>query len=769
MKKLIYSLCFFVMLFLNANSQNITNQNGYSKNNIDSQISLINHAVTLEKSQIGITNFSDFGKTFVPIGPAPIYQKEFNIKKVTEPENSLIETSWELCDSTFINSFVPAGSNVGVKVNIPQKKLDLISPYSLSDEAIAAVKKAPSWLRPALTNTLSKVNKPKQKDLANVINNANDPYIDEIAYAIAFSSSAYLNLTYCYPQLFLDNAKLIYAHDSDLKYVEIIDYGNSKTDDNYYSTVKYFKIDTNGNKVQIEVPREIYYEYIVHPKTSDEIASYINPSVFEHDQNYANHVYNIAAPPAGVFWRDYLYNVTEQKDTTGAMYPILKDSVKNCDVLWDETNKQNSAVKEIGEWVRAVMKFDSKQERPHQPVRIYKLHLGRCGEHEDITNAATRACLIPCRGIEAFSSDHVWNEFWDERWWQWEPVNTSYKDNFCYSSGWGKKFGSVFARTSSGINVPVTDNYCKKTSKIVIYVKDSNKKPIDGALITLAVKGTLDSTSIFIDSYGITDNEGKFTFIVDAGRDYFGRMDCSLGNDPISTGNVYNLVQGATENQTYQFELKAAGTMPKYNFTPIQLPPDTLEDYKLMVNYYLKDSYTNWSIRYDDLGSGYTYFPGTVSKPALFIADEDNFLKLNDNKQFSGISKLITTPDNSFVFDIPNNTINWNCVFNGDNSLSNYSFISAGFALYRNPLTSVKNNSQAEINQIIISPNPANYFVNIQNIPSSAEITIVNSLGEIVLKEKSKSKEYAHIDISSLPTGIYFVRIGEKTSKFIKM
>ena len=302
------------------------------------------HAITFDKSKLGITNNIDFGKVLIPMGQATLYQPESNKKETKESEIFLSKTDWLLLDSNYINTFLPAGANVGFQMNFSKRCLDLVSPFKLTDKAKEAVKKSPLWIRPVLENTLSKVSNVRQIELANVINNAPDPYIDEIAYSIAYSSSAFLNGAYCYPQLFRENANLIYSHDSDLKYVEIVDYGNSQTDENYYSTVRYYKIDTSGKKVQIEVPKEIYYEYIVHPKTSDEVAAYIDPSKSEINNN----VNNIAAPPTGVFWRDFLYTFTEERsDTTGVFYPILKDSITKCEVLWDEKINKKAQLEKL--------------------------------------------------------------------------------------------------------------------------------------------------------------------------------------------------------------------------------------------------------------------------------------------------------------------------------------------------------------------------------------------------------------------------------------
>lgn len=110
--------------------------------------------------------------------------------------------------------------------------LDIISSDGpLTDEAIAAVSKAPIWLQPDLENTFSQLTEGCQQIWAMVINNALDPYVDEIAFSIAHSSPQFLSSEFSFPELFEENAELIYNIDADLDYVEVVDYGNSVTDE----------------------------------------------------------------------------------------------------------------------------------------------------------------------------------------------------------------------------------------------------------------------------------------------------------------------------------------------------------------------------------------------------------------------------------------------------------------------------------------------------------------------------------------------------------
>ena len=147
----------------------------------------------------------------------------------TDPIN---RDTWSVVDSIYFDTYISTNSYLGVKFNTGDGTLDYISNLlTLSVESEAAVAKSPAWIRTDLENTLSQLTPENQTKWAGVINDAVDPYIDEIAFSVAHSSVEYLSSPYAYAELFLDNAFLIYEIDNDLSYVEVIDYGHSYTDE----------------------------------------------------------------------------------------------------------------------------------------------------------------------------------------------------------------------------------------------------------------------------------------------------------------------------------------------------------------------------------------------------------------------------------------------------------------------------------------------------------------------------------------------------------
>ena len=79
-------------------------------------------------------------------------------------------------------------------------------------------------------------------------------------------------------------------------------------------------------------------------------------------------------------------------------------------------------------------------------------------------------------------------------------------------------------------------------------------------------------------------------------------------------------------------------------------------------------------------------------------------------------------------------------------------------------VTSVEDVNVKE-NQINISPNPVTDFLNIESTNNSYKIEIFSILGFKVLETNFKEK----IDVSKLLPGAYFVRVGDKTNKFVKI
>ncbi len=690
-----------------------------------------------------------------------------------EGKNDRVQTDysdWLFTDSVSVNSYIAGGENVGVKFNVRARKLELIYPWdSLSEEVKQAIERAPEWIRSKLEYNFYRLSEERRGAFAVIINQADSNLVDEIAFSLAYSSAGFLNSNFCFPELYLENAQLIYAHDEDLDYVEIVDYGVPGSDEDYYSTVKYWKIDSTEGKIQVEVPKEVYYMYVVHPKITDEIATYINPELPEPN-NQGHHINNIAAPPEGVFWRDYLYAHTEEvPDTTGVMFPILKDSVSICEVIWDDNNEENQAVRAITQWVRDVMEFTSKEERPHQPVRIYDLHIGRCGEHEDLTAAASRACLIPCRGIDAHSIDHVWNEFWDERWEQWEPVNNAHKRSLAYMN-WDT-MGAVVARHSSGSHEFVTDKYNDNhNSEVTITALDASDNPIDGAELRIYSNRYIKSqgqTYIVFDTYGITDSDGKYTLTLGKDKLYYLQLRSPFGNNPSESNKVLRLNESyLAEGRELTYNVKAPNSMESI-IDEITLPEDDAEDFAIKVNFSVGEQNVNWKVITNDLGGEKIFAESDYQKDVnLIVADESNYNAFANGNACEAYKQ--SAQSGELTFDVPADK-DW-YIFLNNEMANNLQLAEASFALYREPSVGVEDYKLGE-SVVTVYPNPFSEATEIRYAlenPGKVKIEIYNPLGNrvaVLMDEYQSAGEHrAAFNAEGYPQGMYYytVQIGDK-------
>jgi len=300
-------------------------------------------------------------------------------------------------------------------------------PLILGELVPDAVALAPEWLQDDLVVALGRLDVDLQNELASLLIDLDDPYLlDEVGFSIAHTSPEVLQYAWFFPELLVTNAELIYAYDPELSYVTLEDEGEPGTDDDYYTTATY-QVEADGVVEERTVDPDIYYWYVVHPRLEDELPWFLDAWVSDDP----------TSPDDGLFWRAFLWDGAAEECPDDRDCPLLADSLPTVDTLWKSkagTRDDNGAVGELIQFVWDAVDFGAGSERPVQPSRIYTVGAGNCGEHADLSCAAARVGLIPCRNVGARSNDHTWNEFWDDRWVAWEPINTAV-DYFGYYGG----------------------------------------------------------------------------------------------------------------------------------------------------------------------------------------------------------------------------------------------------------------------------------------------------------------------------------------------
>ena len=435
------------------------------------------------------------------------------------------------------------------------------------------------------------VNYSSRTDIVDALNTIEDRCVDELAFSIAHSAVEVLRQSPV--GLFEENARSIYENDRYLDYVQVVDYAN-------YSTTRY-TVNESGQLRTYELPRDIYYWYVVMPKITDEVPLYIDPNATAGSPDER------APPPVGQFWRDYLFDHADpayppDPPNATARYPktmtppLLKDVLAGVTTLWnctrfsspggfDNDGINNShpfsygdhAIEKISNWVMKTLPLNQQEsgdsERPIQPVRIAACHNGNCGELQDLTVAAARACLIPAAGVSMLDEDHVWIEFYERGWHQWDNYwsdGGAVVDDFMnYWMGWGHRGGSgISLWRGDDCEFEVTSDYIPPVSQshVTVNVRDANGVPVDGARVRMMSHWmaehelpqpagvTLPVTMPSLATYNFTDCSGSATFIV-ADNNFTVDVDSLLGQAVVNKTYI-----GEGENRVFNFSLP--GKMP---------------------------------------------------------------------------------------------------------------------------------------------------------------------------------------------------------------
>ncbi len=75
----------------------------------------------------------------------------------------------------------------------------------------------------------------------------------------------------------------------------------------------------------------------------------------------------------------------------------------------------------------------------------------------------------------------------------------------------------------------------------------------------------------------------------------------------------------------------------------------------------------------------------------------------------------------------------------------------------------------AQSHSVIVYPNPASTQINISADEQITSVVITNTLGQVVWNQRQSGNTQLHVDISSLPNGVYFVKVnGREVRKFLK-
>jgi len=356
---------------------------------------------------------------------------------------------------------IPAGSDYYIKFNSLNKKLEKEEKVpitsGLSDIEKNAVAKAPRWMQRKLIQQFERIN--NSDDLADLILKSDIKFTDEIAFSIAYSPLGNPPPV----EVLEENVHILYEIDPFVPYADIIDY--YEENGKYYSTIRY-RVLENDTVKEFEYPMEIYYWYVVHPTINREKPMLVYEKT----------------------WREYLFYHND------VGHPLIKEQVNDVQYLWDgKSFTQNTGIRAIQYWIGNTIRYQIIGDRSGQPNIIAHEHTGYCGETQKLAVAAFRSALIPIIGVMNYAEDHVWSEFYERDWYHYDgAVNNPY----LYTDGWGKDMSSIWGWKGDSSIYEVTSKYIHPEDRITVEfnITDGYNNPIDGAVVTVFVKGLKDIT-----------------------------------------------------------------------------------------------------------------------------------------------------------------------------------------------------------------------------------------------------------------------------------
>jgi spore coat protein CotH len=267
---------------------------------------------------------------------------------------------------------------------------------------------------------------------------------------------------------------------------------------------------------------------------------------------------------------------------------------------------------------------------------------------------------------------------------------------------------------------------------------------------------SVQMTNVVLLYYIYAENNAAARFSPERAEYEYYSLQCNLqvptaGQLVINEFLAYNVADTTDENGNYSDWIEL------YNLTN-----DTLGLFGL----YLSDSYTN--------PKKYAFPLTTLIYPAsyLMIWADDKYssgssLHSNFKLSLNGERIILSAADSSILDSITYGPQTTDVSFGRcPNGTGQFSFISPATFNLSNCTTGIENAEQNE-NNILVFPNPASSFITIvsDNLLPNAMLKIENVLGQSILSKKAELRN--KVEVSSWPSGIYFVHLGINTVKIV--
>ncbi len=622
-------------------------------------------------------------------------------------------------------------------------------------------------------------------DYAQLIIDAPLKYRDEIAFIIAYTSANTLRNSRFTADINMISSSVdfIYKIDSLLQYVDLVEYNEGKAAEQY-TTAKYKIFDPGVNDtIWSEIPKEIYYFYVVMPKLDQE-------GVFVKDNGddaSGQRTY-------GYDWRTFIWNnpdpshdYTQVNKTTSKgsviTIPVFKDLISKAKILWDRNRTyytfnrpfkdSDHAMDVIGNWCSRAVPVDVTLPRCFQPNQVLMKHDGNCNEDAFLVAGACRTALIPLIYLGTWSQDHVFGSFWDSTWNHFEffrgglaPTGNEFYGitNMLPRGSYGWKDAMVEGYRPDGAIMNFTEYYAN-TCQFTVTITDSLGVPIDGARLTLFASPSVAGNSYLQCGTVWTNSAGRAVFKTGEAKQFLVQVwHPDYGWNPVDSTRAFRLTNNLTVKNG-KYGVNAPYSHIKIDrYAPEILTSDKPSIYDIEMKVSSKDIIVGVNER-DSQKSRFFYNTEQNDGSAeFFMCDSVNFVNFTKNQTFKAYYYTPNAVDFSKRFPVPYPDT-WYLVLKHNQTRATMKDLDVKLNIYKNEGVSVHENPDVPAAEV--TPNPFHYVCRINTGMDLGKAAIYNQIG---LKVAELDYPYTWEPDASLDQGVYFAAFDKYGKKqFVKL
>ncbi|HEX3019239.1 MAG TPA: hypothetical protein VHP36_03010, partial [Chitinispirillaceae bacterium] len=360
-----------------------------------------------------------------------------------------------------------------------------------------------------------------------------------------------------------------------------------------------------------------------------------------------------------------------------------------------------------------------------------------------------------------------WNEFYDQKWIDWEPINgwidrmdePSHANDY-WADAAKPPLNGCFNWRGDGYIWGTTEHY-SPVCTLAVSVSDFKGVPVDGARIIIDADGVPGN---FLTA-GWTGSDGRCRFLLGDGISAF----TASVSSPLGNINQTTVIRNSVIGKRYDWTPKLISSVSELRMQKSDLSNESVNDGEWKIEYSIDASRELVYGKHEYELYDYS-FPCTFSderqtgRVDMFICDSLNFSLYTEGKPFSAqtIKKDLTVADSFFTFSNQHDL--WYLVLSGERKSVNTAVANLSIRLYQSDSSSIRCKTPAAAPFFSIQSRGMIFGFN-GSLQARGRLTLelYSLLGKkvaVLFDENIKqSRIQLSFDLSFLPCGIYFCRM----------